>query len=48
MIENKGILVSEIKKKILRKAAIYEKEKKNKNFKEYTVSTHDNKRSSNK
>ena len=48
VIENKGILVSEIKKKILRKAAIYEKEKKNKNFKEYTVSTHDNKRSSNK
>ena len=48
VIENKGTLVSEIKKKILKKAAIYEKEKKKKGFKEYTVSTHDNKRSSTK
>mgnify|MGYP002019749063 CR=1 FL=1 len=41
-------LIRELKKNILRKAAIYEKEKKNKKFKEYTVTTHDNKRSSNK
>ena len=36
--QKKGTLVTEIKKKILNKAATYKKEKKDKNFKEYTGS----------
>ena len=35
IVQTDGVLVSEIKKKILRKATIYEKEKKDKNFKPY-------------
>ena len=35
IIETDGVLVTEIKKKILKQAAIYEKQKKNKNFKPY-------------
>jgi len=36
--EETGTLVAEIKKKILQKAAIYEKQKKDKNFKPYKMS----------
>ena len=36
--QKKGTLVTELKKKILNKAATYKKEKKDKNFKEYTGS----------
>ena len=35
IIETDGVLVTEIKKKILKQAAIYEKQKKDKNFKPY-------------
>ena len=35
--EKSGTLISELKKKILKKAAIYEKEKKDKNFKPYPI-----------
>jgi hypothetical protein len=35
IVQTDGVLVSEIKKKILRQATIYEKEKKDKNFKPY-------------
>jgi len=35
IIQSDGVLVTEIKKKILRQAALYEKEKKDKNFKPY-------------
>ena len=43
--ENEGSLPSELKKNILKKAAIYEKQNKDKNFKEYQVTTPgDNKR----
>ena len=37
--ENKGKLVIELTKKILRKAAIYEKENRDKNFKPYEMGT---------
>ena len=33
--QNKGSLIKELKKSILRKAAIYKKQNKDKNFKEY-------------
>ena len=36
--QKKGTLVTELKRKILNKAATYKKEKKDKNFKEYTGS----------
>ena len=39
IIENKGNLKNEIKKEILKKAAIYEKQNKDKNFKPYVTST---------
>ncbi len=39
IIENEGSLSSELKKNILKKAAIYAKENKDKNFKEYPIST---------
>ena len=43
--ENEGSLSSELKKNILRKAAIYAKQNKDKNFKEYQMTTPgDNKR----
>ena len=43
--ENEGSLPSELKKNILKKAAIYEKQNKDKNFKEYQITTPgDNKR----
>ena len=43
--ENEGSLRSELKKNILKKAAIYEKQNKDKNFKEYQITTPgDNKR----
>ena len=43
--ENEGSLPSELKKNILKKAAIYEKQNKDKNFKEYQMTTPgDNKR----
>ena len=43
--ENEGSLPTELKKNILKKAAIYEKQNKNKNFKEYQMTTPgDNKR----
>ena len=35
IIETQGVLIAEIKKSILKKAAIYEKEKRDKNFKPY-------------
>ena len=38
-VEEKGSLVAEVKKSILKRAAIYEKEKKDKNFKKYKMST---------
>ena len=42
---NEGSLPSELKKNILKKAAIYEKQNKDKNFKEYQITTPgDNKR----
>lgn len=37
--ENEGSLPTELKKNILKKAAIYEKQNKDKNFKEYQVTT---------
>ncbi len=37
-VEEKGSLVAEVKKSILKRAAIYEKEKKDKNFKKYKMS----------
>ncbi len=42
--ENKGTLVSELTKSILRKAAIYEKENRSKNKKKYEYSKPDNKK----
>ena len=45
--ENKGTLVSELTKSILRKAAIYEKENISKNKKKYEYSKPDNKRKNN-
>ena len=43
--ENEGSLPSQLKKNILKKAAIYEKQNKDKNFKEYQITTPgDNKR----
>ena len=45
IFENQGSLSSELKKNILKKAAIYKKQNKDKNFKEYQVTTPgDNKR----
>ena len=45
VIENKGALSNELKKSILKKAAVYEKINKDKNFKEYPITTPgDNKR----
>ena len=45
VLENKGALSNELKKSILKKAAIYEKINKDKNFKEYPITTPgDNKR----
>ena len=45
VIENKGALSNELKKSILKKAAVYEKINKDKNFKEYPItSPGDNKR----
>ena len=45
IFENQGSLSSELKKNILKKAAIYEKQNKDKNFKEYQITTPgDNKR----
>ena len=42
---NEGSLPSELKKNILKKAAIYKKQNKDKNFKEYQITTPgDNKR----
>ena len=35
IVQNKGTLVSELKRKILSKAAVYKKQKKDENFKEY-------------
>lgn len=37
ILERPGTLVGEIKKEILKKAAVYEKQKKEKNFRPYTV-----------
>ena len=45
--ENKGILVTELTKSILKKAAVYEKEYKTKNKKKYEYSKPDNKRKNN-
>jgi len=45
--ENKGTLVTELKKSILKKAAVYEKAYKAKNKKTYEYSKPDNKRKSN-
>ena len=45
--ENKGNLVFELKKSILKKAALYEKQKKNKNKKPYLMTKPDNKRKNN-
>ena len=45
--ENKGNLIFELKKSILKKAAIYEKQNKNKNKKTYIMSKPDNKRKTN-
>ena len=42
--EKTGNLVTELKKKILNKAAIYQKQNKDKNFKPYRNSTQDNQR----
>ena len=42
--ENKGNLVFELKKSILKKAAIYEKQKKDKNKKPYVMTKPDNKK----
>ena len=39
--EKPGTLVAEIKKQILKKAAVYEKQKKEKNYKPYTVTVID-------
>ena len=48
VFENEGSLSSELKKNILKKAALYEKQNKDKNFKEYPVTTPgDNKRKTN-
>ena len=45
IFENEGSLSSELKKNILKKAAVYAKQNKDKNFKEYPVTTPgDNKR----
>ena len=45
IFENQGSLSSELKKNILKKAAIYKKQNKDKNFKEYQITTPgDNKR----
>ena len=45
--ENKGNLVFELKKSILKKAALYEKQNKDKNKKTYEISKPDNKRKKN-
>ena len=45
--ENKGTLVTELTKSILKKAAVYEKEYKTKNKKKYEYSKPDNKRKNN-
>ena len=45
VLENKGALSNELKKSILKKAAVYKKVNKDKNFKEYPITTPgDNKR----